>query len=139
MLGHQFKDVRQRDWLPVLVHMSGDQKSFERQLREITGGNDTPPSIPDPDSELRQAAGIPRGGIRHVAGPRIWWRGLKAVLFKGHRPGKPEGDVMRLAAVLLVRERRIVGRWIAPDSASHPDLPGLIDSLPPADSSPCGS
>lgn len=131
MLGRQHQEIRKRGWSLVLIHMNPTAADHEALMDKVAPQLKQVPHIMDPDTSLYRAAALARGNPWKVMGPRIWWRGFLAVILRGHRPGKPSGDVMQLAGALFVRGDQIVARWQTADSADQPDVPALLDSLGP--------
>ncbi|RPI77828.1 MAG: AhpC/TSA family protein [Planctomycetaceae bacterium] len=78
------------------------------------------PRISDPQQRLYAAFELSRGAVGRVAGPRVWWRGLWAVL-AGHFPGVPHGDVTQMPGAFLVHQGQIVKSYRHATSADRPD------------------
>lgn len=83
-------------------------------------GLDDVSRLSDPGQRLYAAFNLSRGGVARVAGPRIWWRGLKAVL-AGHLPGVPRGDVTQMPGAFLVHDGKVVKAYRHETSADRPD------------------
>ncbi len=102
----------------ALVHMfSEDQAAayFSKYgLQDI-------PRISDPDRLLYQQFGVPRGSHAQVAGPKVWWRGLKTTIFKRHGVGQIIGDVLQMPGAFVVFQGEIVRTFHYETSADKPD------------------
>ncbi len=83
----------------------------------------------DPEGRLYRAFGIGHAGPGFLLDPRLWARGL-AALVSGHGLGVPRGDVHRLAGVFLLHKGQVVrGRPLAtvyerPDYLTLAEKPG---------------
>lgn len=84
--------------------------------------------LADPEGEVYAAFSLPNGTVWQVLGPRIWWRGLLAML-RGHIAKKPTGHVLQLPGAFLVRRGRIVWHHRARHTADHPDLDEMMAVL----------
>ena len=76
--------------------------------------------ISDVDRRLYQSFELARGSLSQVAGPRVWLRGLKAILM-GSRVGVPQGDVLQLPGAFLLHKGQIVKEFRHTSSADRPD------------------
>jgi len=56
--------------------------------------------LADPLQESYRRYGLPRGRLSSVAGPRVWWRGLKSVLRFG--AGRIIGDPLQLPGSFVI-------------------------------------
>lgn len=82
----------------VFIHQASPE-SGERFFGRYWPGA---PAISDPDKHLYHAAGLDRGSILQLLGPRVWVRGVQAIL-KGHSPGlRRDGDPWIMPGLLLV-------------------------------------
>ena len=77
--------------------------------------------VSDPKAVLYDAMGLHRGSVMQLAGPKVWWQGLKATL-QGFLPGVPGRDVQRMPGVFQVEGRQVV--W-AYRSRTAGDVPML--------------
>ena len=82
------------------------------------------PRVDDPHGVLYRAFGLGRGSLGQVAGPRVWLRGLRALL-SGHGAGKAGGDVLRMPGVFLVHNGKVMKAFRHRTSADRPDYVGL--------------
>lgn len=100
----------------VLVHMQTDANAaaFFRNY-----GFEDVERVSDPDRTAYALFQIPRGSWWQVAGPAVWWRGLKATL-TGAPPGIPEGDIKQLSGTVLVHRGQIVRTHLPQDSGDIP-------------------
>ena len=88
--------------------------------------------IADPEGSLYRSLGLGRGGVfRVMLAPRIWWRGLVALL-RGHRVGRLVGDGFQMPGVFLLRNGRVVQRFIHRTTADRPDYVGIAAGETPA-------
>jgi len=78
--------------------------------------------ISDPEQTLYRAFGLRRGKASQVMGPRIWWRGFKATVLRGHLPGRPKGDIFQLPGAYLLVDGEVVRRFEPETSAEQPDF-----------------
>ncbi|HTI52262.1 MAG TPA: SelL-related redox protein [Planctomycetaceae bacterium] len=101
----------------VLIHMESDAGAAA--LFAQYGLADVP-RISDPERRLYQAFALKRGGMMQVAGPAVWFSGLKA-LAGGNLPGIPSSDVFQLPGAFLVHDGEIVRAFRAETSADRPD------------------
>ncbi len=102
----------------ALVHMFSEQQAAEYfakyNLQDV-------PRISDPDCRLYHEFGIPRGSHAQVAGPKVWWRGLQATIFKRHGVGRIIGDVRQMPGAFLIHKGQIVQSFDYKTSADKPD------------------
>ncbi len=102
----------------VLVHMFGEE--FAAEYFAKYGLADVP-RISDPQCELYSEFGLQRGSHRQVAGPAVWWRGLKATIFKRHGVGRIIGDVLQMPGAFIVQDGQIIRTFDYKTSADRPD------------------
>lgn len=101
----------------VLVHMQDE--STAAALMASYGLSEVP-RISDPQRTLYDAFQLHRGTMGQVAGPAVWWAGLKS-LTAGHLPGIPAADVFQLPGAFLLFQGKILKAFRAETSAAHPD------------------
>lgn len=101
----------------ALVHMGTEE---EGQALTARFGLADLPRISDPDRRLYQEFELSRGSVSQVAGPRVWLRGLKAIL-TGNLVGTPKGDVLQLPGAFLLSDGKIVKAFRHATSADRPD------------------
>ena len=89
----------------VLVHQGTDAQA-EAFLADR--GLDDLPRVADPDAALHRSLGLGRGSFRQLFGARVWWRGLRAGVLRGHGIGRPVGDGFRMPGAFLVVAGRVV-------------------------------
>jgi hypothetical protein len=77
-------------------------------------------AVSDPDKKIYDAFGLRRGGLGELFGPRIWWRGMRA-LSKGHGLGRPVGDPLVMPGAFLLRGSEVLWGYRGKDAADHPD------------------
>jgi len=109
----------------VLVHMMNDADAAALFKRYGMDGVDR---VSDPERRLYGAFGLESGTASQVIGPRIWWRGFKATLLRGHLPGWPKGDVFQLPGAFLFSNGEIRRAFRPADSAVQPDWQGLASA-----------
>ena len=91
----------------IVVVYLGDEEAMEKVLAHyVLSDLDR---IHDVDQSLYEAFGLRQGSLWQVAGPRVWWRGVYAGLFKGHGSGRPRVTSARCRACFCW----IVARWFA--------------------------
>lgn len=78
-------------------------------------------AVADPDGSFYDAFGVERGGLIRNLGPKVW-RARRRARSKGHRNGKPLGDVWRMPGVMLTRGDRVHWAHDVRHAADHPDL-----------------
>ena len=101
----------------VLAHMSTNEtfRAFAKRygLADLS-------LVSDPERALYRGLGLPRGNLWQIIGPKVMWRGLKAVL-AGHLPGKMSGDVFQLPGVFLLHHGKVIKAHRYRNSADKPD------------------
>jgi len=113
----------------ALVIMGGaeEAKKFREALKL------TFPVYGDPDQSVYQAFEVPRGNVWQVAGPHLWWDGLKALTRSGI--GRPRGDLMQLSGSYLIDTNgQIVWDFRPSSSAEFPNVDEILvaaDTLSP--------
>ena len=105
----------------ALVHMSTPE-SFAAFAGRY--GLADMPAISDPARRLYRGIGLRRGTLSQLLGWRIWWRGARA-FFSGHRVGMLEGDGTQMPGVFLIRDGRVVRRYLHATAAGRPDYAEL--------------
>lgn len=105
----------------VLVHMSppGEGAAFFERA-----GLAGVPHISDPGAVLYRSFGLARGSFWQLFGPPVWIQGAKAFL-KGHGVGKLAGDGFQMPGVFLIRQARIVRRFVHRAAGDRPDYADL--------------
>ena len=107
----------------AFVHMSSEleaQKFFsEYGLADV-------PRFSDPSGLLYRAFALRRAAWRDILGPRVWKRGFRAALLKGHGFGVPESDAFRMPGVFLVSEGVVVAQHRHASPADRPDYLSLL-------------
>ena len=73
-------------------------------------------------------AGLGRGTIRQLIGPRVWIAGARA-LARGNTMGKPVGDSRIMPAMLLVEGDRVLWRHEYAHAGDRPDLDEITRCL----------
>lgn len=101
----------------VLVHM-GTAEAFAAfagsyHLADV-------PAVSDPGRRLYRGLGLRRGKLAQLLGWSIWVRGARA-FFSGHRVGPLEGDGTQMPGVFLIRDGRVVRRFLHATAADRPD------------------
>jgi peroxiredoxin len=81
--------------------------------------------LSDPERTAYQAYGLARGSLKQIAGPKVWLKGLKALLRRG--AGRPAGDIMQMPGAFVIDT---AGRLrLAHRSADSGDLPTVGELL----------
>jgi hypothetical protein len=101
----------------LLAHQASVEAGSEFIERRAPGMR----AVADPDGMLFDAFGMRRGNLWEVLGPTVWWPGLRALL-RGHFPGRPTADTLRMPGALVVRGREILWRHRPRHAADHPDF-----------------
>jgi hypothetical protein len=114
--------AQQRQARLVLVHMlqSGKETDYIGDHSEIA-------RIADPRCELYRAFGLGKGGFWELFGPRVWCRGLMA-LIHGCGVGYLAGDGMQMPGVFLYKNNRIIASQPAKSASDLPDLQLLFEA-----------
>ena len=112
------KMIEQQGVRIVLVHMTTEEQAAALFAKY---GLDDVPRVSDPERKLYESFELKRGKAHQVMGPRVWWKGFKTTILRGHLPGIPEGDVFQLPGAFLVAEGEIVQAFRPDNSADHPD------------------
>ncbi|RCS40601.1 AhpC/TSA family protein [Bremerella cremea] len=93
----------------------------------------TYPVYGDPDQIVYRAFNVPRGNVWQVAGPQLWWEGLKALSRSGM--GCPRGDLMQLGGSYLIDTNgQIVWSFRPASSVDFPNIDEIVvaaDTLSP--------
>jgi peroxiredoxin len=105
----------------ALVHM-GTAESFAAFAGRY--GLGAVPAISDPERRLYRGLGLRRGTLAQLLGLSVWWRGAQ-VFFSGHGVGLLGGDGTQMPGVFLIRNGRVVRRFVHETVADRPDYPAL--------------
>ncbi len=62
--------------------------------------------VSDPEQKFYAAFGLTRGTLWQVLGPRVWWKGLQAVL-KGNWVGPLGGDGLQMPGMFVLRNGKL--------------------------------
>ncbi len=89
----------------ALVHMSEPLQAAQLVSRY---GLDSVHRFDDPTCELYSVFGLRRGRFLQLFGPRVWWRGIVAGVFKGHGIGMLSGDGFQMPGAFLLDRGEIV-------------------------------
>jgi len=106
----------------ALVHMMPDEQA--RQLFANYGLADVA-RVSNPEQKLHRALSLNRGSALNVMGPKVWWAGFKSVLLRGHRFGRPAGDVFQLGGAFLIHNGEILTAYRSKTSFEQPDFIAL--------------
>lgn len=117
-LSRQRSALEARGLVPVVVHMGTDADA-RTMLRRY--GLEDLRRISDPDCVLYRSYELPRGGVRELFGPPVWWRGFKAAIMQGHGLGKLVGDGFQMGGVFLVRQNKAIRSLRHRTPADRPD------------------
>jgi hypothetical protein len=126
-LKSQREEVEQAGVRPALVHMMSEEQAA--QLFKNYGLDDLP-RVSDPGQALFKALALHRGTTLDVMGPKVWWAGFKSVLLRGHRPGRPAGDVFQLGGAFLIRNGETIAAHRNRTSYEQPDFAALATATP---------
>ncbi|MHC2069225.1 SelL-related redox protein [Bremerella sp. T1] len=120
----------QRHNLNVALVIMGDADQA-RKFREVLKLKF--PVYADVDQSVYKAFEVPRGNVWQVAGPHLWWEGLKALTRSGIGP--PKGDLMQLSGTYLIDTNgQIVWDFRPSSSAEFPNVDKILvaaDTLSP--------
>ncbi|MFK7741554.1 MAG: AhpC/TSA family protein [Planctomycetota bacterium] len=128
-LGQREPDIAAQGFQLAVVHM-GDEASgaviaARYGLRETH-------MVADPKRELYRALDLPRGGMRQMFGPRIWWRGFVAGVLRGHWVGGLEGDGFQLGGAVRLTDGHAEVLHRARDAADIGNWSQIVAALPDA-------
>lgn len=84
----------------IVVVYLGDEEAIEKTLAHYKLS--TLDRIHDTNQSLYEAFGLKQGTLWQLGGPRVWWRGIYAGLFKGHGAGRASGDVRQMPGMFLL-------------------------------------
>ena len=107
----------------ALVHLGTENASTAAYFDGYDLGD--VPRFADPNAVLYRAYGLPRGGVRALFGPAVWWRGFKAFV-RGHGVGKMDGDGFRLGGTFLIADGRILHAHRNSNAADQADYQSII-------------
>ncbi|MEW4454849.1 peroxiredoxin-like family protein [Bremerella sp. JC817] len=116
----------QRHKIDVALVIMGEAEEA-RKFREAL--KLTFPVYADPDQSVYRAFDVPRGNVWQVAGPHLWWEGLKALTRSGI--GVPKGDLMQLSGTYLIDTNGLIVWDFRP--ASSVEFPSIDEILVAAD------
>lgn len=102
----------------VLVHQGREEEASA--FLSARGLGDVP-RVADPEAVLYRSLGLGRGSFLQLFGPRIWWRGLGALLVGRHGLGRPVGDGFRMPGAFLIASGRVVHAYRHASAADRPD------------------
>ncbi|KAA5543786.1 redoxin domain-containing protein [Roseiconus nitratireducens] len=112
----------------VLVHLADDDADSDSDAVFRKYGLQDLHRIGDPACELYRAYQLPRGTLRQLFGPTVWWRGFLAAILDRHGIGKLDGDGFQMPGVFLVQNNQIVRSYRHPTAASRPDYCALASA-----------
>lgn len=112
-------EIENAGLIPVLIHMMSPTDAAS--LFAKYGLADLP-HICDMDGKVYQAFEMRPGTINQVMGPRVWWKGFKAAVLEGHRPGIPQGDVYRMPGAFVLHRGEILEAVIPRNPAERIDF-----------------
>lgn len=102
----------------VLVHQGSETEASS--FLEARGLGDVP-RVADPDAVVYRALGLQRGSLLQLFGPRVWWRGVRALVIGRHGLGPAVGDGFRMPGAFLVSSGRVVHTYRHATAADRPD------------------
>ena len=114
-------EIEQSGAKMALVHMSTPE-SFAAFAGRYGLGE--VPAISDPERRLYRGLGLRRGTLSQLLGWSVWGRGARA-FFSGHRVGMPAGDGTQMPGAFLIRDGRVVRRFLHATAADRPDYAEL--------------
>ena len=110
----------------IVVVYLGDEEAMEKVLAHyVLSDLDR---IHDVDQSLYEAFGLRQGSLWQVAGPRVWWRGVYAGLFKGHGSGRPSGDVRQMPGMFLLDRCEVVRSFRHASASDRPLYEAFVRS-----------
>lgn len=118
----------------ALVHLSSEPQAAE--FFAAWGLADLP-RVSDPRRELYAALELPKGNLRTLFGPRVWWRGFRAGAPRwlggaGLGVGRPQGDPLQMPGTFLLHRGAVVREHRHVDAADRPDYCALARGFAPA-------
>jgi len=112
----------ERDGTRIALVQMGTPESFLAFANRYGLGD--VPAISDPARRLYRGIGLRRGTLSQLFGWTVWWRGARA-FFAGHLVGALGGDGTQMPGVLLIRDGRVVRRFVHATAADRPDYTEL--------------
>jgi hypothetical protein len=104
----------------ALVHQASDAQALRLIARY---GLADVPRLSDPGRELYHAFGLRPGTLRELLGPRVWQRGLLALLFGWHvQLWEMGGKAGQLPGVFLLYNGAVVMNFAADNAGARPDF-----------------
>lgn len=108
----------------VLVHMS--RAAYADQVLSIYDLSDVS-HVSDPEQEIYREYGLRRGNWWQLFGLPVVWRGLVAGLVKGNLPGKPVADPYQMPGVFVLRENKVISRFVHRYASDRPQYRELLN------------
>jgi hypothetical protein len=105
----------------AVVHMSTAATAEELLARYGLADAD---HFSDPERRIYGAFALSRAAWWQLFGPRVWGRGLAAIL--RHGQGKIDGDGFQMPGAFVVRDGRLVAEFRHKTAADRPDYLGLV-------------
>ena len=102
----------------VLVHQIRDNQADEiLKLYHLENVH----RISDPNLEIYHAFNLHRASFRQHYGLRVWLRVFVAGLLKGHMLGPEQGDGWQMPGIFIIKEGKIIDRYIHDYVSDRPD------------------
>lgn len=102
----------------VIVHMMEEGDNTATEFGRY--GLEDIDRVSDPGRSLYRAFDLHRGTMLELLAPKVWFRGLMALL-RGHGAGALRGDGRQMPGAFLVHRRRIVEAFRHRTAADRPD------------------
>lgn len=116
------EEIENEGVIIVLVHQIGDKQADELlrlyHLEDIH-------RISDPNLEIYHAFNLNRATFKQHYGLRVMIRGFVAGLIKGHMLGPEQGDGWQMPGVFILREGKIIDKYIHEYVSDRPDYSEL--------------
>lgn len=106
----------------AFVHMGTEAQAHELLRRY---GLEDLPRISDPHRGVYRAFGLTRGTLTELFGPRVWWRGLEAMLWERHGAGWLIGDSFQMPGVFLLYHGEVIRSFRHHSIADRPDYAAM--------------
>lgn len=102
----------------IVVVFLGDRVAMDSMLDHY--GLSSLDCVHDTDQSLYRAFGLKEGSWWQLAGPRVWFRGLGASLFGGHKVGRPSGDIRQMPGMFLLDRCEVVKSFRHSSASDRP-------------------
>lgn len=125
-LRRELPRLAERDIAPAVVLMSDMEASLAMMARFGLEAVDT---FSDPTCALYEAFELPRGTLRQLLAPGVWWKGFRSAIVERRGFGRIVGDGFRMPGAFVLRDGEIVAAQRAASAAESMEIDRLSCSL----------